>query len=170
VSSAGLRPKGDCSGKAQKQLYSKLQTRPPVREGATKLQTRNCLKEISRRKQNWSQVPDGRLTPGQTGRLTVGRKLTATATVFTSYQLPVSSYRLQYLCGVTMCDYINFYCARLNVVNTVIDCMVNCPRLGSTPRHTDWLTVSCNVTLSLTCLYQLTVTCVQLPILMLMRQ
>jgi hypothetical protein len=39
-----------------------------------KLQTCNCLKEISRRKKNWSQVPDGRLTPGQTGRLTVGRK------------------------------------------------------------------------------------------------
>jgi hypothetical protein len=61
----------------QKQLYSNLQTHPLVREGATKLQTLNCLKEISRRKENWSQVPDGRLTPGQTGRLTVGRKLTA---------------------------------------------------------------------------------------------
>jgi hypothetical protein len=76
----GLRPKSDCSGKAQKQLYSNLQTRPLVREGITKLQTRNCLKEISRRKKNWSQVPDGRLTPGQTGPLTVGHKLTATAT------------------------------------------------------------------------------------------
>jgi hypothetical protein len=80
----GLRPKSDCSGKAQKQLYSNLQTHPLVREGATKLQTGNCLKEISRRKKNWSQVPDGRLTPGQTGRLTVGRKLTATATAATS--------------------------------------------------------------------------------------
>jgi hypothetical protein len=77
VSSAGLRPKSDCSGKAQKQLHNKLQTRPLVRESATKLQTRNCLKEISRRKKNWSQVPDGRLTPGQTGRLTVGRKSSA---------------------------------------------------------------------------------------------
>jgi hypothetical protein len=60
-------------------LYSDLQTRPHVREGTTKLQTRYCLKEISRRKKNWSQVPDVRLTPGQTGQLTVGRKLTATA-------------------------------------------------------------------------------------------
>jgi hypothetical protein len=34
VSSAGFRPKSDCSGKAQKQLYSKLQTRPLVRDGA----------------------------------------------------------------------------------------------------------------------------------------
>jgi hypothetical protein len=75
VSSAGLGPKSDCSGKAQKQLYSKLHTRPIVREGATKLQTRRCLKEIRRRKKNWSRVPDGRLTPGQTGRLTIGRKL-----------------------------------------------------------------------------------------------
>jgi hypothetical protein len=80
VSSAGLRPKSDCSGKVQKQLYSNLQTRPLVREGATKLQTCNGLNEISRRKQT----------------------------------------------------------------------LVNCPRLGSTPRHTDWLTVSRNVTLTLT--------------------
>jgi hypothetical protein len=71
---------GNDPGKAWKQLYSKLQNRPLVREGATKLQTNNCLKEISRRKKNWSQVPDGRLTPGQTGRLTVGRKLTSTST------------------------------------------------------------------------------------------
>jgi hypothetical protein len=80
VSSAGLRPKSDCSGKAQKQLYSNLQTRPVVREGATNLHTRKCLKEISRGKKNWSQVSDGRLTPGQTGRLTVGRKLTHSLT------------------------------------------------------------------------------------------
>jgi hypothetical protein len=39
------------------------------------------LKEISRRKENWSRVPDGRLTPRQTGRLTVARKLTSTSTV-----------------------------------------------------------------------------------------
>jgi hypothetical protein len=81
VSCAGLRPKSDCSGKAQKQLYSNLQTRPLVREGATNLQTRKCLKEISRRKKNWSQVPDGRLTPGHTSRLTVGRKLTHSLTL-----------------------------------------------------------------------------------------
>jgi hypothetical protein len=79
VSSEGLGPKSDCSGKAQKQLYSKLQTRLLVREGATLLQTHKCLTEISRRMKNWSQVPDGRLTPGQTDRLTVGHKLTASA-------------------------------------------------------------------------------------------
>jgi hypothetical protein len=78
VSSAGLRPKSDCSGKAQKQLYSALQTRPLVREGVTNLQTRKCLKEILRRNKNWSQVPDGRLAPGQTGRLIIGRNVTLT--------------------------------------------------------------------------------------------
>jgi hypothetical protein len=36
LSSAGLLLKSNCSGKAQKQFYSKLQTRPLVREGATK--------------------------------------------------------------------------------------------------------------------------------------
>jgi hypothetical protein len=57
VSSAGLRPKSDCSGKAQRQLYSNLHTRPLVREGATKLQTCNCLNEISRRKQTLVNCP-----------------------------------------------------------------------------------------------------------------
>jgi hypothetical protein len=79
VSSAGLRPRNDCSGKAQKQLYSKLQTCPLVREGASKQYTRNCLKEISKRKKNWSWVPDGRLTPRQIGRLTVSRNVTSTS-------------------------------------------------------------------------------------------
>jgi hypothetical protein len=41
VSSVGLRPKSDCSGKAQKQLYSKLQTRPLVREDASHKETQN---------------------------------------------------------------------------------------------------------------------------------
>jgi hypothetical protein len=42
MSSAGLPPKSDCSGKAQKQLYSKLQTLPLVREGTPREETRNC--------------------------------------------------------------------------------------------------------------------------------
>jgi hypothetical protein len=57
LTSAGLRPKSDCSGKSQKQLYSNLQTRPLIREGATKLQTCICLKEISRRKQTLVNSP-----------------------------------------------------------------------------------------------------------------
>jgi hypothetical protein len=80
MSSAGLRHKSDCSGKAQKDLYTKLQTRLLVREGALKYQTSNCLKKISSRKKNCLPVPDGCLTPRQTGRLTVGRKLTSTST------------------------------------------------------------------------------------------
>jgi hypothetical protein len=52
---------------------SKLQTRPLVRKGVTKQQTRNCLMKISRRNKNWSRVPDGCLIPRRTGRLTVGR-------------------------------------------------------------------------------------------------
>jgi hypothetical protein len=58
MSSAGLRPKSGCSGKAQKQLYSTLQTRPLVREGATKLQTCNCLKEIQGESKLGSIAPD----------------------------------------------------------------------------------------------------------------
>jgi hypothetical protein len=58
VGSAGLRPKSDCSGNAQKQLYENLQTRPLVREGATQLQTCNCLKEIQGESKLWSIVRD----------------------------------------------------------------------------------------------------------------
>jgi hypothetical protein len=74
VISAGLRSKSDCSGKAQKQLYGKLQTRPLVWEGAPHQETRNRQTE----KKIWSWAPDGGTTPRQTGRLTVGRKLTST--------------------------------------------------------------------------------------------
>jgi hypothetical protein len=81
VSSAGLRPKSDCSDKAQKQLYSKLQTRPLVREGATLQNNKPATaKEISRRKKSWLPDPDGCLTPRRTGRLIVGCKLTSNST------------------------------------------------------------------------------------------
>jgi hypothetical protein len=66
---------------ARTSTYSKLQTRPLIREDATKLQTQNSLKKISRRKKNWSRVPDGRLTPRRTGRLIVGRNVTLTLVV-----------------------------------------------------------------------------------------
>jgi hypothetical protein len=75
VSSAGLRLKSGCSGKAQKQLYSKLQSHPLVREGAPYKETHN-----SQKTKIWSWAPDGSQTPRYTGRLTVGRKLTSTST------------------------------------------------------------------------------------------
>jgi hypothetical protein len=42
VSSVGLRLKCDCSGEAQKQFNSKLQTRSLVREDALNAEQRNC--------------------------------------------------------------------------------------------------------------------------------
>jgi hypothetical protein len=52
----------------------KLQTRPLVREGAPYQQTRNSLKIVKKKKKkNWFGVPDGCLTPRQTGRQYVGR-------------------------------------------------------------------------------------------------
>jgi hypothetical protein len=78
VSPVGLRPKSDCSGNAQKQLYSNLQTRPLVREGATQVQTCNCLNKISRRKQTLVTSPRFGWTPRHTDWLTVGRNVTLT--------------------------------------------------------------------------------------------
>jgi hypothetical protein len=42
-------------------------------------------------KTNWPKVPDWRLTPRQTGRLTVGRKLTSTSTSEVSLMQPYGS-------------------------------------------------------------------------------
>jgi hypothetical protein len=57
VSSAGLRPKSDYFGKAQKQLYRKLDTHPLVREGAPHKETRN------RETENKNLVMGSRLEP-----------------------------------------------------------------------------------------------------------
>jgi hypothetical protein len=45
VSSVGLGAESDCSGKAQKQSTSKLQSRPLVREGVPHLESRNFQTE-----------------------------------------------------------------------------------------------------------------------------
>jgi hypothetical protein len=73
VSSVGLRLKCDCSGKAQKQFNSKLETRSLVREDAVKAEQRRCPTKDEPDK-IWSRVPKGGPIPRLTGRLTVGRK------------------------------------------------------------------------------------------------
>jgi hypothetical protein len=73
----GLEYRGNAL--ARTSSNSKLQTRPLVREDATKYQTHNCLKKISRRKKNWSQIQEEGLTPRRTGGLTVGRNATLTS-------------------------------------------------------------------------------------------
>jgi hypothetical protein len=73
VSSVGLRLKCDCSGKAQTQFNSKLQTRFLVREDALKAEQRNCRTKEEKNKV-WSRVAKGGPIPRLTGRLTVGRK------------------------------------------------------------------------------------------------
>jgi hypothetical protein len=51
----------------------------PCRE--FKLRRSKLFKNNQREKgKNWSRVPDGCLTPGRTGRLTVGRNITLTLT------------------------------------------------------------------------------------------
>jgi hypothetical protein len=49
--------KCDCSGKAQKQLYSKLQTRFVVREDALIAKRRNCQTKAEEQDKIWSR-PD----------------------------------------------------------------------------------------------------------------
>jgi hypothetical protein len=66
--------KCDCSGKAQKQLYSKLQTRFLVRKDALIAKRRNCQTKEEDQDKIWSRIPKGGPIPRHTGRLTVGRK------------------------------------------------------------------------------------------------
>jgi hypothetical protein len=58
VSSAGLGSESDCSGKAQKQLYSKLQTHPLVREDAPHQETRNYQTENKNMVTGYRWEPD----------------------------------------------------------------------------------------------------------------
>jgi hypothetical protein len=82
VSSVGLRPKSDCSGNAQKQLYGVQQIKNPSSRQIWRYKITNPqLSEGNfKEKEKLVAVQDGRLTPKQTGRLTVGRKLTSTST------------------------------------------------------------------------------------------
>jgi hypothetical protein len=92
VSSAGLRLKCDCSGEAQKQLYSKLQTRSLVREDALNAEQRNCHTKEEQDK-IWSRVPKGGPIPRPTGRLSTARR-TPTPTVYRSWtELHITSYQ-----------------------------------------------------------------------------
>jgi hypothetical protein len=80
VNYAGLRPKSDCSGKAQMQLYSKLQTITLVREGIQNFKKTQLSEENFKEKVKLVAGSRWALTPRLTGRLTVGRNVTSTST------------------------------------------------------------------------------------------
>jgi hypothetical protein len=82
VSYVGLRLKCDCSGKAQNQLYSKLQTRFLVREDALIAKRPNCQTKEEEQDKIWSSILKGGPIPRRTGRLTVGRKKNSNSTLF----------------------------------------------------------------------------------------
>jgi hypothetical protein len=70
---SGLGPEEDFSGEAQQELYDPS-SRQRGRCIITSLQlSTHNFKE--KEKKNCSRFPDGGLTPRQTGRLTVGRKM-----------------------------------------------------------------------------------------------
>jgi hypothetical protein len=79
VRSAGLRPKSDCSGKAQKKLYSKFTDPSSRQRGRYKTTNPQLSKGNFKEKEKLVAGPDGLPAPRQTGRLTVGRILTSTS-------------------------------------------------------------------------------------------
>jgi hypothetical protein len=81
LSDATMRNSVLCVVSAEKLKLSSI-IRLLVREGAPHQQTWNYLKNNQRENgKNLSRVPDGRLIPGRTGRLTVGRNITLILTL-----------------------------------------------------------------------------------------
>jgi hypothetical protein len=79
LSPAGLRHELDCAGEDQQQ---QLITDPSSRErGRYKITNPQLSKDNFKEKEKLVTDPYGGLTPGQTGRLTVGRKITLTLTL-----------------------------------------------------------------------------------------
>jgi hypothetical protein len=102
LSSVGLLLKCDCSGEAQKRLYSELQTRFLVREDALIAKRRNCQTKEEQQDKIWSRIPKGGPIPRRTGRLTVGRKNNSTQLNSTDFLcgllVRVPSYRTEMYC------------------------------------------------------------------------
>jgi hypothetical protein len=78
LSSVGLRPVRDCAGEAKQQQYI---TDPSSRQrGCYKITNPQLSKENFKEKEKLVKGPDCSLTLGQTGRLTVGSKITLALT------------------------------------------------------------------------------------------
>jgi hypothetical protein len=82
MSPVGLRSEKGCAGDARQKLKTKD---PSFRQRGRPTSTNLQLSTNNQRekRENWSWVPDGCLTPRQTGRLTVGRNITLTLTLVT---------------------------------------------------------------------------------------
>jgi hypothetical protein len=76
----GLRSEKSCAGDARQKLKT---TDPTSRQRGCPTSTNLQLSKTNQREKgkNWPLVPDGCLTPGQTGRLTVGHNITLTLTL-----------------------------------------------------------------------------------------
>jgi hypothetical protein len=78
ASSAGLGAESDCSGKGQKYVIVQINYTPVLSSGKAPHSKKPAI--VKQKTKIWSWAPDGSPTPRQTGRLTVGRKLTSTST------------------------------------------------------------------------------------------
>jgi hypothetical protein len=80
-SSAGMEPESDRTGRAQQHLYESI-TDPSSRQtGHPTLKKQKWLKKIPlKEKEKLVADTDSGLIPGETGRLTVGRKISLTLT------------------------------------------------------------------------------------------
>jgi hypothetical protein len=92
-----LRPEKGCAGDARQNLNT---TDPTSRQRGRPTSTNPQLSKNNPRDKgkNWSRVPDGCLTPGRTGRLTVGRNmaLTLTLTLTSTFELSKCKRALEY--------------------------------------------------------------------------
>jgi hypothetical protein len=79
TSPAGLKTEKDCAGEAQQQLKTAGAT--SRQRGCPTLTNPQLTRNHFKKEKNWLRIPDGCLTPGQTGLLPVSRKLTSTSTL-----------------------------------------------------------------------------------------
>jgi hypothetical protein len=79
LSPAGLRPERDCTDEALQQ--QQIRDSSSRQKGCYKITNSQLSKENFKKKEKLVTGLDDGLTPGQTGRLTVGRKITLTLTL-----------------------------------------------------------------------------------------
>jgi hypothetical protein len=84
MSPVGLRSEKGCADDVRQKLKA---TDPTSRQRGRATSTNPQLSKNNKREEgeNWSLFPDGCLTSGQTGRLTVGRNITLTSTLPSSH-------------------------------------------------------------------------------------
>jgi hypothetical protein len=112
TSPVGLRSEKGCAGDAQPKLKS---TDPASHQRGRPTSTNPKLSKKNNQQKNgknWSRAPDGCLTPGRTGRLSVGRNITLTLTS----QMRLWTLQVKIIPSINIM-YVRIYSKMLSIIN-----------------------------------------------------